>query len=146
MSADFCLQRIRALLDRITYKPNATISASHSRSGYGVEILLEFRSLNAEGGKVVEHPSPTINVPVRRGDTVVIEETGRPPIEFDRINTRFMHVLSYSEIQALDDKTLLYLLLDFLIDMEKHEAQEWFKVDGECFVDPHPERSRAAQS
>lgn len=28
---------------------------------------------------------------------------------------------------------------DLLKNLESHEFDEWFKVDGKCFTDPHPE-------
>lgn len=41
-------------------------------------------------------------------------------------------------LKRMSRDELLRWVMDEVIRLEVHEVHEWFQVDGECFVDPHP--------
>ncbi len=40
-----------------------------------------------------------------------------------------------------DREAVLRHVFSFVSEFEMHELKEWFKVDGRCFENPHPDRS-----
>lgn len=41
-------------------------------------------------------------------------------------------------LEHMDEKEMLMRIYNGLIEFEIHEMNEWLKVDGKCFKEPHP--------
>ncbi len=54
-------------------------------------------------------------------------------------DVRMGNVLSVFELARMSEKEALRIIERFLHNMETHELREFFKVDGICVTDPHPE-------
>lgn len=45
--------------------------------------------------------------------------------------------LDWKKIEQLSEKEALDWVFDGIMQIEKHEAQEWFRLDQQCVDDPH---------
>ena len=63
-----------------------------------------------------------------------------------RVNTTLgtHQIWSEAEVAQIDEETMLGRIYDMLLSMEEHEIREWFRIDGKCVVDPHPENRAQA--
>lgn len=61
-------------------------------------------------------------------------EDSRRPSTFGSVQSTTTLPLAFT-----DEYSFFSWFANWLIQLEKHESQEWFKVDGELFVDPHAE-------
>lgn len=96
----------KAVVSRITYKPNVKINVLEDRTLYGgPHLLLEFAA----------HVSD-----VRTGEPTTIHQRATYPLA------------------ALNgEEHLVYFIHENVRRMEMHELDEWFKLDGVHFRDPH---------
>lgn len=137
------MRRVSEILRRVEYKPNCTIRAEWPRFDAGrkqgldsIALTVAFAALDATHKREREY---------REGEFTLDGDAVRGQlhtIEYDRITVQRTDYLSIMEILALDTKQLVLRIFEILRDMEIHEAQEWFKLDGTCLVEPHPELSR----
>lgn len=96
-----------SVLSRITYKPGWTLKVEP-------DLFTE-----VEGILTIEF---------------VTEDTYHPG-RMSRIMMR--ETIPYYILTPRDEKKFTRYILDTLIKAEKHEAREWFKVDGVIFDNPH---------
>lgn len=45
----------------------------------------------------------------------------------------------FSDFRSMSEEEFLNRVYSQLFKMEEHSVKEWFRVDGKCFKDPHPE-------
>jgi len=109
-------ERLRQLLKRITYKP-------------GWEFLV---------------PTPSDD---RWRDVVQffitrsVHDLSQPDsLEMPKKLTMYFGIEVYM-LLITDEKWLLQYIFDCVTRFELHERDEWYKVDGKCFKEPHPERT-----
>jgi len=53
------------------------------------------------------------------------------------INVTHSTYLTWRELERMDEKAAIRFIFDRIIDAERHEAMEFFKVDGRQIFDPH---------
>lgn len=112
------LERVRGLLERVTYKPGWYIEAI--RQDYITHSVYQFGDWNS--------------VCIRVSMSVKDSETG----ETVMLN-RFNSLMDY-DLERLDDAEVIkYFIHRAIWEMEEHEYHEWFKFDGIHVFDPHPE-------
>lgn len=51
------------------------------------------------------------------------------------INTR---LVDREWLKSCTQDQLLKLIHKIIVDLEMHEIDEWFKLDGKCITEPHP--------
>lgn len=105
----FCL-RVRSILDRITYKPDWEFYA-RDKSLTIVEIIVAWRTSDPD--------------PHRLGRTAELART--------------FQVSLFGVDRWTDKEIAERIILHYIELAERHEMHEWFKWQGECLVDPHPE-------
>lgn len=44
-------------------------------------------------------------------------------------------------LKRMDESEFIRFVMDAVIELEVHEVHEWFQVNGEPFINPHPEAS-----
>ena len=106
-------QDIERLLSRVTYKPGSRISV--------IEPILH--SISREPDLVVRVEQPVKNV--------------NPPYNWTSVAKTFF--IKKHDLRKMGEKDLYERLYKEILDMEEHELREFFKVDGQHFIDPHPE-------
>jgi hypothetical protein len=69
--------------------------------------------------------------------SMMVEDSYHPgqQIKIGRRQSVPIHV-----VERMDRRFFLEWIFRAIIDAERHEAQEWFKVDGVVFDDPHKEK------
>jgi len=108
-------RRIEAMLQRITYKPSWTLEVVPWRATPRLEW---------EG------------VPIMATFTTKDVESGK---EIQLCMQESIHLFSLEEIS---DESLIQRIEHIIQKFEEHEFREWFKVDGVCVYDPHPEEKQ----
>lgn len=107
------MQRVAYLVEQITYKPGT-----------------KFRILPTIGmdGSLANRSVLYITVKMHNldGSAQLIDITS--PVELD-----------HDRFEVMSDKDIYSMIFRKIVALEKHEATEWFRVDGVNFVDPHPE-------
>lgn len=111
------LQRVQGILKHVTYKPGWKIEAvrmdsyAPSAYGYGWNRVYLRVSMNTTD--------------IGNGKSVLIN--------------RFNSLMDYDIEHLGDDQIIKYFIHRAIWEMEEHEYHEWFKLDGVCVFDPHPE-------
>ena len=100
------------LVQRVTYKQNSTISMrpGAGEESYVVRLVLSMQVHNAKFP--AEHPT-----------TIALEKK-----------------LTRNELDKLTEFRFMERLRQWWTEFELHEVDEWLKLDGATFVDPHPEK------
>jgi hypothetical protein len=114
------LNRVQDILKRITYKPGWKIEAS--RIEKGVRPSVSF----------IGWERVTILV------TSEIEDASNPKINHITL-CRYTSLQDYDIERLSDEEVIRYFIHRAIWEMEQHEYHEWFKFDGICVFDPHPE-------
>lgn len=57
----------------------------------------------------------------------------------EKIPINFQRVLREDHFTALNEKNFLAMIRASLLELEIHEVNEFFKIRGEHYIDPHPE-------
>lgn len=118
------LKRVKALLDKVTYKPGWTLDCSREPSKYQTYP----RSWD--------------------WDRIFIMVQVKVPDAIDphKMTTIHSHYSLFSiDLERLDDRQIVdYFIRRAIQQMEEHELCEWFKFDGICVKDPHPEQKGVA--
>lgn len=107
-------RRVEALLLRATYKPGTRFRLfpkSDVQSGWPSDCFMLYI---------------TVKMPSLDSSGEMIDITTPVSFESDRI-------------EAMSDEQICRTVFDNIVSLERHEATEWFKVDGLNLVDPHPE-------
>lgn len=103
------IQEAIEICDRLSYKPKARILAMRSRHDYS------YLEIMVSG---------------------LTEDALKPGIVAE---PKLFHVLSKAAIAEMNQDQFLTYVRKMLIDLETHEVDEWFKIDGFYVKDPHPE-------
>lgn len=106
-------RRIQDILDRMTYKPGWKITISRPED-CGVQNYWEPITLHAR--------YPTIDI-----------TTGKP------ITLSLVRSIPLESAETVPEDALIDLIGYIIKNFEMHEFDEWFKIDGVCVRDPHPE-------
>lgn len=118
------LERVRDLLSHVTYKPGWTITADWEQN-------------NWESGYTGAWRRVQLTVKCRAKDP--LEPNGK---EYTITRLSSLHQF---DIDHMQDKDLVdYFIYRALWEMEYHEFKEWFRFDGVCIHDPHPEVTSGA--
>jgi hypothetical protein len=108
-------RRVRDAFAKITYKPGWVFDVQADPS---FEVMI------------------VVNFPVRD-----ITKEGYP-----ETTLQFRRSFSVWCISGLSfDSLLSHVVMGTIRQIEEHEFQEWFKVDGVCIYDPHPELKKEAR-
>lgn len=110
-------QRIQAILDRMTYKPGWKITIS--RPTDSIHNFWEPITLYAR--------YPTTDV--LTGETIMLS---------------FVRSIDVDSAEKYPEDKLINLIAYFIKSFEMHEFDEWFKIDGVCVHEPHPELKERA--
>lgn len=107
------LERVRSVLQKVTYKPGWVITAFDHRTiqepkndFFSFHLCLQPDIVSGRQTEIAHHSSLSI---------------------FDLANMK-------------DDQVITYFVTNAIRDMEMHEMDEWFKFDGFHVRDPHPEK------
>lgn len=111
------LEEIKEILKSITYKPN-----------HYFEVVL-FPQVEDEYGER-RNDACGIRLKATVDDSNVISNITLGPEEF------FPHHPIY--LRMIDREYIIDLAFQLVRRHENHEVEEWFKVDGTHWVDPHP--------
>lgn len=107
--------RLKSLLARITYKNGWDVFVYPAYSDWGLMHEDDAMVLS------VQHREPNIERP----KDVVVLVMNEP--------------LSSRQVDRMSDAEIIAFVFHCVTKAEIHEMEEWFKVDGVCFRDPHPE-------
>jgi hypothetical protein len=114
------LERVQGILKRITYKPGWKIKASRLEDGLRPSVVF------------VDWNRVTLVVTFKAPD---IDDYTKTPILLSGIRS-----MSDFDLEHLSDEQILdYFVRRAIWEAEDHEFKEWFKYDGICVFDPHPE-------
>ena len=114
------LKRVQDILKRITYKPGWKIKASRLEDGLRPSVVF------------VDWNRVTLVVTFKAPD---IDDYTKTPILLSVIRS-----MSDFDLEHLSDEQILdYFVRRAIWEAEDHEFKEWFKYDGICVFDPHPE-------
>lgn len=108
-------ERLQYFIDHITYKSGCTII-----------IPVSYRERTRESGIPVLLTFKTKDI-----------ETGK------EIHLMMQESFYYSHLVDVPDKYFIEWIANFIRKFEEHEFREWFKVDGFCVYEPHPELKEA---
>ena len=108
-------QLIKPLLDKITYKPGWTLSLISTYAD-------QYRRKS-------DYEPATIYCTFITKDV----DTGR------EIKLNLQHSIGPFMREDNGDRQLIDIIARVVRQFEDHEFKEWFKVDGFCVFDPHPE-------
>jgi hypothetical protein len=115
------LERVKDILSRITYKQGWKLSADWEPSYYDkgpAYTLTDWRR---------------IIVFVRYKDKDVLDPT-------KEITVSSYRGFSQIDLERMKDEDIVqYFIHRAIWEAEEHEYHEWFKLDGVCVFDPHPE-------
>lgn len=106
-------EQIQFFLDRITYKP-----------GWVIEIVT---------APVTQQRNEYDSIPIRVCFPVKDVLTGKDT------TLSFIGAIAPSFITPITDDYIRYCIENLIRQAEDHEFQEWFKFDGVCVYNPHPE-------
>lgn len=118
------LQRVKRLLDKVTYKPGWTLNAGAIPAGEDDPLD------TGDYGDIV------LNVTMVADDAI-----------WDRkkVTVYFQKIIDMGALRRMDDRKVLdYFIFGAIKELEEHECNEWFKFDGICVRDPHPEQKGVA--
>jgi hypothetical protein len=119
------LERVKRLLSRVTYKPGWKITADYQ--GFSLE--------QAHMG-----PWRRVEITVRLNGPDAYDSNGKMTI-ISRTDS-----LQEYDIERLDDGQIVdYFICRAIRELEEHEFREWFRFDGVCVRDPHPELKEHAK-
>lgn len=104
-------ERLQYFIDHITYKPEWKIEIPHP--------LRDRREWHG--------------IPVLLKFKTTDIDTG------EEIQLAMQELFHYSHLVDVPDKYFIEWIANFIRKFEEHEFREWFKVDGFCVYDPHPE-------
>ena len=106
------------LLEHLTYKPGYRFRfrARPLPQGDDVELYVE--------ADVPDSEKPTHTVPAHLRTVKLLHR----------------HRWSHHEVAMFDRDQFLWTVRSFLVEMEVHEVDEWFRLDGAPVHEPHPER------
>lgn len=111
------LQRVQDILKRVTYKPGWSVEAM--RIDYSEPSVYKHDWNRVYLRVTVRTKS------IENGDMVLING---------------FNSLMDIDIAPLNDEQIIeYFIHRAIWEMEEHEYHEWFKLDGICVFDPHPE-------
>ena len=112
------LERLRALVSKISYKPN---------------FRIEITTINERGmltaavritAHVVDSTKPVVPVPItgsaEQPMIKIVTETPAPMLLIED-----------------DEQLIVKMIYHMLREFETHECDEWFRFDGEVIYDPH---------
>jgi hypothetical protein len=128
------------LLERVTYKPNVRFEATEQYGRVTVKVTiwtLDSHKTYPEAAKwtTLAMFGVASSVDTDRGGTYRLE-----PMIGDQL-----HVVPE---MALDDEDVFWIWLrrSVIGQLEDHEADEWFKIDGKCVDNPHTRGNRMPPS
>jgi hypothetical protein len=106
--------RMGLIVARLTYKESWQFVIHSCYNGYGAPT----------SGLVfgIVHYEPNVMEPSKRVPVTISEGVGR------------------SKIDTMTDLEIVEWVRDMIVKAEMHEVNEWFRFDGRCVHDPHPER------
>lgn len=114
------LDAAQSLIDRITYKPEwklrLTAEAKSVNRPWQINVHLDYKVANLDGSY------ETVDL------TTCTTFTERSLIEV-----------------LVSGDFVRYIAMNLIRRAELHEIDEWFKLDGVCVTDPHPEHRQMAQ-
>ena len=109
------LREAEAVLRELSYKPNWELKWSIMSHG------------------IDSPPGSSLGSLVVQIMAQVVDAGGRGPTDIHTL-------VEYNEVTlgGLDEEMFLRLMFDRFVNMEQHEAREWFKRKGVALYDPHP--------
>ncbi len=109
-------QEARSIVESITYKPGWSVLFDHcpyASASMANQFILQIRAK--------------------------VQDADNPTAEFKLLSREYL----FEEwIITLDEKQFVAYVFDFFVQMEKHEAAEFFKVRGVKTFDPHASEER----
>lgn len=111
------LERIRDLLSKFTYKPGWTFSIDHEKIWSRDSPYYDWC------GIFIKASAPMDNLSGDGSKVLVHTSYG---------------VDSEQAKNMKDEDIVQYIFWRTVWQLEEHEAHEWFKFDGACVFDPHP--------
>lgn len=109
-------ERVRALLERVTYKPGWRIKVSRP-TDRGLHNYWEPVTIQAQ------YPTVDVNT-------------------LETIMLNLHHQIDIHTAEEVSEDILVDLISHIIKGFEMHEFDEWFKLDGKHVRDPHPEENR----
>lgn len=137
-------ERVQKLIARITYKPKYVITCSPRETGVEIRIRAAVPEANGRGyippsGWHEDVYSAFYDG--RRLYNPVIEGLSEGECFID-----FWRVIEYAELDRFDDAFVVEIIMHYVEELEIHELREFFRLDGKCVVDPHPELTRLKEA
>jgi hypothetical protein len=113
------IERVRAILRNVSYKPTWRIMANYENYNHSLKYTpLSWRRIIL----TATFKAPDVTCPSK--DTVICGQTSLPEEAIEHLN----------DAQIVD-----YFIRRVIYEAEDHEFKEWFKYDGVCVFNPHPE-------
>lgn len=113
------LERVRMLLERLTYKP-------------GWELWAEMGDETAERAR----PRWPDRKYVTMGLYFKAQDAGGPG---EVVVLGQKKVLAVEALHQMNEEMVTREIMELIRQAEWHETCEWFKLDGACVTNPHPE-------
>lgn len=111
-------ERVKYLVERITYKPRWEIAVSRTRN---------------LGDHIGRYDIPAVWISVK----LPAMDVHRPNREITLQNQKCFWE---DTLESMTDKDIIkHCICNVLLDTERHELDEWFKFDGIQIFDPHHE-------
>lgn len=107
-------QDCKEIVEKITYKPNMKLRIEKALVFEGRRTFVE-----PQIRLVLIHETKDVNLP------------GTTKISLDKI-------FCPSDFEFEED-LLVFIFQEIILNMERHEAKEWFRINNKPVFDPHPE-------